>query len=200
MVSVYSTAIAIIGCGYIGLPLALAFSGKGYKVVGFDSDKTKVEQLNCGVDSSGENTTSLQDAIHSKQILFTAEVHDISACDTFIIAVPTPVDKINAPNLEYVKQAGKLIANAISIGQKKQVTILESTVYPGVTENVQAIVTSLFNNKKNKPKVHFAYSPERLSPGIGSPSLTTIKKVVSGDSPETHHLISLFYDYPRWNI
>ena len=154
--------VCVVGLGYVGLPLANAFS-KHLKVIGFDKDEEKVGKLN--------------DGNHEDNIEFTSDPSKIKQADFVIIAVPTPVTKSKEPDLSYVKSAAKTVGKNLKSGAT---VVLESTVYPGVTEEVVAPI--LERNSKMICGIDFyiGYSPERINPGDDAHALTKITKIVAG--------------------
>ncbi len=171
--------ISIIGLGYVGLPLALEFS-KYYSVVGFDIDIDRVRELKRNIDKTREvKKTTL---FKNKSISLTSDWKKIKKSDYFIITVPTPVNKKNEPNLDSLLQASKIVGQCI---EKKNIVVVESTVYPGVTENL--VVPHIEKQAKLKWKKDFniAYSPERINPGDTKHKLTNIKKVIGADNKNT---------------
>lgn len=176
--------IAVIGLGYVGLPLAVEF-GKKFKVLGFDINKTRIDELNNGVDRTLESTyEELKSAIH---LNFTSDEEDLSSCNIFIVTVPTPIDKFKAPNLSPLLQASKTIGKYL---KKEDIVIYESTVYPGCTEEDCVPVLEKNSNLKFNVDFFCGYSPERINPGDKINTLTKIKKVTSGSNPE----VALFVD------
>ena len=179
--------IAIIGLGYVGLPLAVEF-GKKIKVLGFDINKTRIDELNNGIDRTLESSyEELKSAI---QLNFSSNEEDLESCDIFIVTVPTPIDKFKAPNLTPLLQASKTIGKFLKSGD---IVIYESTVYPGCTE--EDCVPVLEKNSKLKFNVDFfcGYSPERINPGDKINTLTKIKKVTSGSTPEVAIIVDNLY-------
>ena len=179
--------IAVIGLGYVGLPLAIEFAKK-YKVVGFDIDKIRVKELKKGTDRTNE--VSKKNLLASSNIIFTTDPNNMKNCDFFILTVPTPITKNNKPDLSIIKKAVMIISQVL---KENSIVILESTVYPGVTENF--LVPILEKNSKFKHKKNFfvAYSPERINPGETKYKLTNIKKVVGADSRSTLVKVSKLY-------
>jgi len=165
--------VCVVGLGYVGLPLALAFS-KSLKVIGFDIDGEKLKALN-----NNQNPN----------ILFTNDPEDIRKADFIIIAVPTPVTKSKDPDLSYVKSASKIVSDNLKRGS---VVILESTVYPGVTEGIMEPILEE-SGLKCGTDFKIAYSPERINPGDGEHVLSTITKVVSGMDEETLEAVAELY-------
>jgi UDP-N-acetyl-D-galactosamine dehydrogenase len=179
--------IAIIGLGYVGLPLAVEF-GKQFDVLGFDINKTRIDELNKSIDRTLESTfEELKSAIH---LNFTSNEEDLKSCNIFIVTVPTPIDKFKAPNLLPLLKASKTIGKIL---KKGDIVIYESTVYPGCTE--EDCVPVLEENSKLKFNVDFfcGYSPERINPGDKFNTLTKIKKVTSGSNPEAAIFVDNLY-------
>ena len=177
--------IGIIGLGYVGLPLAIAFS-KYFKVIGFDVNSTRISTLNKSIDSNGDI-----DFVKSANILFTDNSNNLSEVNVFIVTVPTPVTVENIPDLSILKNATKLVAEYL---KKDDIVIFESTVYPGVTEEV--CVPILENNSRLNYNVDFfcAYSPERISPGADKYSLENVVKITSGSTIETATTVDELYE------
>lgn len=169
--------ICVFGLGYVGLPLAIEFS-KLFNVVGFDKSKKRVKELQIGID---KNNVISKNILLKSKINFTNEKSYIKNCDIFIITVPTPVNKIKLPNLLYLKEATKIVSKIL---KKQDIVIYESTVYPGLTEEI--LVPILERNSKLKYNKDFfvGYSPERISPGDKN-NIKDIKKVVSGSNKPT---------------
>ena len=183
----FNEKIAVIGLGYVGLPLATEFAKK-YKVIGFDIDTVRVKELKKGIDRTKEVTK--KNLLSTNNILYTTDPNNMKNCDFFILTVPTPITKNNKPDLSIVKQAAIVVARVI---KENSIVILESTVYPGVTEDF--LVPILEKNSKLKHKKHFfvAYSPERINPGETKYKLTNIKKVIGADSQSTLDKVSKIY-------
>ena len=171
--------IAIIGLGYVGLPLAHAFSKK-YEVVGYDIVQSRVDELNKGYDRTLElDNKQLNNAI-SNGMKFTTNLEDIKECNVFIVTVPTPIDKDNKPLLT------PLIKSSQSIGKvlkKDDIVIYESTVYPGVTEDVCVPELEKYSRLKFNEDFFCGYSPERINPGDKEHTVTKILKITSGSTP-----------------
>ena len=170
--------IAVIGLGYVGLPLAVEF-GRKRKVIGYDINQFRVSELKKGIDKTLETThKELKDAVN---LCYTSNLEDIQKCKIFIVTVPTPIDKNKQPNLSPLKDASEAVG---SILKKGDLVIYESTVYPGATEEVCVPIleniSGLFFNKD----FYCGYSPERINPGDKEHRITTIKKVTSGSTPE----------------
>ena len=170
--------IALIGLGYVGLPLAVEF-GKKRTVVGFDINPNRIEDLNRGIDSTLEITKEeLRCAVHSS---YTTNLDDIKDCEIFIITVPTPIDKHKRPNLTPLEMSSKVVG---SILKKGDIVIYESTVYPGATEEVCIPILEQQSGLTFNRDFYCGYSPERINPGDKEHRLTTIKKVTAGSSPD----------------
>ena len=181
--------ICIIGLGYVGLPLAHAFSSK-YQVVGFDINTKRIEELNNGFDRTEElNETQVKEAI-SNGMKFSLDINDIKDCNVFIVTVPTPIDKNNRPDLTPLIKSSQTVGKVL---KKDDIVIYESTVYPGVTEEV--CVPELENSSGMKFNVDFfcGYSPERINPGDKEHTVTKILKVTSGSTPQIATVVDELY-------
>jgi len=179
--------ICIIGLGYVGLPLAVEF-GKKRKVIGFDINVERIEELKTGYDSTLETSSlELQEAM---QLSYTTNINDIKNCQIYIITVPTPINKDKKPNLTPLKDSSKTVGKILDKGD---VVIYESTVYPGATEEI--CVPILEKNSGFKFNLDFfcGYSPERINPGDKEHRLTSIVKVTSGSSPEIANKVDNLY-------
>ena len=172
--------IAIIGLGYVGLPLAIEF-GKIYNTVGFDINQKRIEELKYSKDSTLSINHS--EFLESNLLSFTTEKDLIKECDVYIIAVPTPLDNNNQPDLQSLKSACKIVGKVLTPGN---LVIFESTVYPGATEELcvpilteQSKLTYIVEDNKNNQSEGFycGYSPERFAPGKGNLKITEIIKV-----------------------
>ncbi len=178
--------ICIVGLGYVGLPLAVAFSRKGYKVSGFDINKKRVAELQRGVDS----TNSVKEKeLKALKIRFSNDTGVIRDADMIIITVPTPITRFNTPNLKALKAATKTVAMNMKPGV---VVVYESTVYPGVTEEVCLPILKRYSGREYKKDFFIAYSPERISPGEKN-RVEEIKKIVSADDEETLRRVAGVY-------
>lgn len=169
--------IAIIGLGYVGLPLAFSFS-EYYETVGFDIDIDKIKNLN-----SKKNVSS--------SLLFTNDTQDISSANIYIITVPTPVDSDNLPDLSFLEASTRLVASFLT---KNDIVIYESTVYPGVTEDFCVPILENNSNLKYNSDFYCGYSPERINPGDQSKTLCDIVKVTSGSNKEVAEIIDSLYN------
>jgi len=181
--------IAIIGLGYVGLPLAHAFSEK-YEVVGFDINKSRIDELNDAYDRTLElNETQMKEAL-KRGMHFTTDLDAISECNIYIVTVPTPIDNSNRPDLT------PLIKSSESIGKvlkKGDIVIYESTVYPGVTEEVCVPVLEKTSRLTFNKDFFAGYSPERINPGDKEHTVTKILKVTSGSTPEIAKKVDELY-------
>ena len=170
--------IAVVGLGYVGLPLAVEF-GARRKVIGFDTNDARIKELKKGLDNTLETTNQeLKDAV---SLSYTNSLKDIKDCKIFIITVPTPVDKNKQPNLSPLKDASEAIG---SILKKGDLVIYESTVYPGATEEVCVPILENISGLSFNKDFYCGYSPERINPGDKEHRITSIKKVTSGSTPE----------------
>ena len=181
------TKIAIIGLGYVGLPLAIEF-GKIYETLGFDTNKSRIDELLMGKDSTREVT--FEDLNNSSMLRYTNRVEDIENCNFFIITVPTPIDKLNNPNLVPLQEASEAVGRFL---KKDDIVIYESTVYPGATEEVCVPILEQFSNLKYNQDFYCGYSPERINPGDKTHRLTMIKKVTSGSTEGTADRVDALY-------
>ena len=182
-----STPIAVVGLGYVGLPLAVEF-GRKRNVVGFDINESRIKELIEGVDRTLETTyEELKDAIH---LNFSNNLEDLKECKIFIITVPTPINKNKEPDLTHLKQASDAIG---SILKKGDIVIYESTVYPGATEEVCVPILQKKSGLIFNKEFYCGYSPERINPGDKEHRITTIKKVTSGSTPEIAKRVNELY-------
>ena len=180
--------IAIIGLGYVGLPLAVEF-GKKYSTTGFDINKKRIGELKLGIDLTKETT---KDEIeNSSRLNFTNDSKDISECNFFIITVPTPIDNAKRPDLQPLKEATKLVSKLLKPGDH---VIYESTVFPGCTEEICVPILEKTSSLTFNKDFFCGYSPERVNPGDKINTLTKIKKITSGSTPESGSLINDLYN------
>lgn len=180
-------SIAIIGLGYVGFPLAVEF-GKQYPTLGFDIDATRISELNQGYDRTQEVSDAQLKA--SAQLNFSSELNDLSGCNTFIVTVPTPIDHFKKPDLGPLLKASEMIGKVL---KKGDVVIYESTVYPGCTEEDCVPVLEKQSGLKFNEDFFCGYSPERINPGDKVNTLTKIKKVTSGSTPEIADWVDQLY-------
>ena len=182
-----SRKIAIIGLGYVGLPLAVAF-GATRDVVGFDINQSRVDALRRGEDHTLE--ASSEEIAAAARLSFTTDKADLRDCGIFIVTVPTPIDRANRPDLKPLIMASSLVGEVISPGA---VVIFESTVYPGCTEEVCAPLIEKHSGLRYNEGFFLGYSPERINPGDREHRLQTIVKVTSGSTPEAAEGIDALY-------
>ena len=179
--------IAVIGLGYVGLPLAVAF-GKKYKVIGFDIDASRIKALKNGVDHTLE--TTLEEIQTAQQLEFTDQLTELKNCTVYIITVPTPVDTLKQPDLKPLLKASEMIG---SILKKGDLVIYESTVYPGCTEEDCVPVLEKASQLKFNQDFYVGYSPERINPGDKINTLTKIIKVTSGSTTAIADKVDALY-------
>ena len=179
--------IGIIGLGYVGLPLAVEF-GKKYSTIGYDVSSYRVQELINGIDITGE--TSKLKIKSSLQLSFSSNIDDLSKCNIFIIAVPTPINKKNIPDLKMLLSATQSVA---SIVKKNDIVIYESTVYPGCTEEICVPLLQEESNLIYNQDFFCGYSPERINPGDKQHTISKIIKITSGSTPETADLVDNLY-------
>ena len=181
--------ICVIGLGYVGLPLAHAFSEK-YEVVGFDISQWRIDELSKGIDRTLElNETQVNEAIQNG-MKFSLDVEDIKDCNIYIVTVPTPIDKNKRPDLTPLIKASETIGKVL---KKDDIVIYESTVYPGATEEECVPVLEKFSNMKFNEDFFCGYSPERINPGDKEHTVTKILKVTSGSTPEIGKKVDELY-------
>ena len=178
--------ISVIGLGYVGLPLAVAF-GEKTPVIAFDIKKERIADLVSGVDNTLEVS---QDELQSAQIMFTTRPDDLKQANFHIVAVPTPIDEAKQPDLTPLLRASETIGSILKMGD---IVVYESTVYPGVTEEDCVPVLEKISGLKCGVDFFVGYSPERINPGDKEHSFTKITKVVSGQTPEILKIVSDVY-------
>jgi UDP-N-acetyl-D-galactosamine dehydrogenase len=188
--------IAIIGLGYVGLPLAIEF-GKKYKVLGFDINQSRIQELNLLVDRTNEaDLSGMKKAMELARtndglgLDFSASVQDLKKYNVFIVTVPTPIDQFKAPDLTPLLKASEMLGKVI---KKDDIVIYESTVYPGCTEEDCVPVLEKYSRLEFNKDFYCGYSPERINPGDKVNTLTTIKKVTSGSTPEIAEEVDQLY-------
>ncbi len=183
--------IAVIGLGYVGLPLARLFSTK-YRTIGYDLNAKRCEALMAGHDATLEVSDELlQDAIIHHGLLCTSDIEQIRDCNFYVVAVPTPVDINNRPDLRPLLGASETVGNVISAGD---IVVYESTVYPGVTEEECLPVVERVSGLKYNIDFFAGYSPERINPGDKEHTVEKIKKVTSGSTPEIADIVDSVYN------
>ena len=180
--------LGVIGLGYVGLPLAVEF-GKLLPVVGFDNNPRRIEELQAGYDRTLE--TASADLHGATQLTYSADASDLQNCNVFIVTVPTPVDSANRPDLTHLLNASETVARVMPFGS---IVIYESTVYPGATEEVCVPALEKFSNKVFNQDFFCGYSPERVNPGDKVNTLTKIKKITSGSTPEIAETVDRLYN------
>ena len=181
------TRVAVIGLGYVGLPLAVGF-GRQLETLGFDINAQRVAELQAHRDHTLEVTSEELKA--TTGLRFSADAGDLPSCNVFIVTVPTPIDDAKRPDLRPLESASRTVGRAIRPGD---VAIFESTVYPGATEEVCVPIIERESGLRYKIDFHVGYSPERINPGDREHRLETIMKVTSGSSPEAADFIDALY-------
>lgn len=182
-----NSRVAVIGLGYVGLPLAVEF-GKQRPTVGFDVNARRVAELESGTDSTGETAT--RDLQAATQLSFSTDLQDIANCNVYIVAVPTPIDQHRQPNLAPLISAAKTVGQVIKCGD---IVVFESTVYPGATEDDCLPVVEAASGLTLNTDFYAGYSPERINPGDKERTLTKIVKVTSGSTPAAAQVIDALY-------
>ena len=180
------TKIGVIGLGYVGMPLVVAFADR-YETVGFDIDEVRIEQLNRGHDVTGEVERAALAACTAK---FTDDDSALRDCNTYIITVPTPIDDNNVPLLRPLESASATVAKYLKSGD---VVVYESTVYPGATEEVCVPILEEASGLRFNQDFSVGYSPERINPGDKKRPLPSIVKITSGSTPETADYVDALY-------
>jgi len=178
--------VAIVGLGYVGLPIAVAF-GKRNPVIGFDISKAKIEELQKGFDRTGEvSTTDLK----ASRVTYTADPTELKKADFIIVAVPTPISEALQPDLKALRMSSELIGKNMSPGT---IVVYESTVYPGVTEDICLPILEKTSGLKSGVDFKVGYSPERINPGDKEHTLERIIKVVSAQDEESLEIVASTY-------
>ena len=186
-----TTKICVIGLGYVGLPLARLFSTK-FETIGFDMNQARVDALMAGHDSTLEvSDEQLLDAINNHGFRCTTLIEDIKDCNFYVVAVPTPVDENNRPDLRPLWRASETVGRVISKGD---IVVYESTVYPGVTEEECLPVVERISGLTFNKDFYAGYSPERINPGDKEHTVEKIKKVTSGSTPEIADIVDSVYN------
>ena len=179
--------IAVIGLGYVGLPLAVEF-GKKREVIGFDINQERITQLKVGNDSTLEIT--IQELKDSTKLSYTTNIDDIKDCEFYIVTVPTPIDKNKMPDLIPLEKASETVGKVL---KKGDIVIYESTVYPGATEEICVPILEQYSGLKFNQSFYCGYSPERINPGDKEHRVTTIKKVTSGSTVIVANIVDELY-------
>lgn len=181
--------ICIVGLGYVGLPLAHAFAMKGSSVIGFDKNQARIDELNMSYDRTLElNELQLNEVKNA--VLYTSIIEDIQGCNIYIVTVPTPIDSSNRPDLTPLIKSSQTIGKVL---KKDDIVIYESTVYPGVTEEVCVPELEKASGLKFNKDFYCGYSPERINPGDKEHTVTKILKVTSGSTPEIAEKVDKLY-------
>jgi UDP-N-acetyl-D-glucosamine/UDP-N-acetyl-D-galactosamine dehydrogenase len=179
--------IAVIGLGYVGLPLAVEF-GKKYSTVGFDNNPVRIKELKAGRDITLETTRAdLKAALH---LQFSSQIKDLKSSNVFIVTVPTPIDRYKRPDLSPLLKASETVGRVL---KKGDVVIYESTVYPGCTEEICVPALERFSALRFNKDFYCGYSPERINPGDKKHRLATIKKITSGSTPRIADFVNTLY-------
>ena len=183
--------VAVIGLGYVGLPLAVEF-GKNYQTIGFDINKERVTELSNGNDVTCEvSTKDLKEVLQNGNLSISSNINDLTTCNIFIVTVPTPIDQFKAPDLGPLLAASKMLGNIL---KKGDIVIYESTVYPGCTEEDCVPVLEKYSGMQYNKDFYCGYSPERINPGDKINTLTKIKKVTSGSNPKIAKVVDDLYN------
>lgn len=182
-----SVHIAVIGLGYVGLPLAVEFAKK-YKVTGLDINPSRIAELNNCYDRTLE--VSSEELKHSEWLMFTSDINDIGEADVYIVTVPTPIDDYKRPDLTPLIKASETVGRVL---KKGNIVVYESTVYPGCTEEECVPVLEKISGLKFNESFYCGYSPERINPGDKEHRVSTIKKIVSGSTPEAANALNVLY-------
>ncbi|MBB2145939.1 nucleotide sugar dehydrogenase [Pedobacter sp. LMG 31464] len=186
--------IAVIGLGYVGLPLAIEFAKK-YQVIGFDIDENRINELKTGIDTTLEANLDdlkevLEEKILSKGLVLSFDTSAIQNCSIYIVTVPTPIGHLKTPDLNFLLTASAMLGKIL---KKDDIVIYESTVYPGCTEEDCVPILEKYSKLKYNQDFFCGYSPERINPGDKINTLTKIKKVTSGSTPEIAQFINNLY-------
>jgi UDP-N-acetyl-D-glucosamine/UDP-N-acetyl-D-galactosamine dehydrogenase len=187
MLNLRRCRIAVVGLGYVGLPLAVEF-GKRYETLGFDVKPERIAQLRAGRDTTLEVTR--EELKSAAQLSFTTELADLKRCRVFIVTVPTPIDEYKRPDLTPLMRASESVGKVLRRGS---IVVYESTVYPGCTEEVCVPILERESGLKFNQDFFAGYSPERINPGDKQHRLTTIRKVTAGSTPEVAEFVDKLY-------
>ncbi|MBE0469750.1 MAG: Vi polysaccharide biosynthesis UDP-N-acetylglucosamine C-6 dehydrogenase TviB [Methyloprofundus sp.] len=182
-----NTTIAMIGLGYVGLPLAVEF-GKKYTTVGFDINKPRIDELKSGHDHTLE--VSDEELVEADKLSYSADINDIKTCNIYIVTVPTPINEYKQPDLSPLEKASALLGKVI---KQDDIVIYESTVYPGATEEVCIPILEQVSGLKFNENFYVGYSPERINPGDKEHRVTNILKVTSGSTPAIAEQVDQLY-------
>jgi len=186
-VSILDLKIAIIGLGYVGLPLAVEL-GKKYPTIGFDINQQRIKELIAGLDNTLE--VSVAELVESKQLNYSSDVAELKSANVYIVTVPTPIDEHKQPDLTPLEKASEMLGSVVSKGD---IVIYESTVYPGATEEVCVPIVEKVSGLTFNKDFYAGYSPERINPGDKEHRVTNILKVTSGSTPEIAETVDELY-------
>jgi len=181
------TVVCVVGLGYVGLPLALAFGRSSITTIGFDINKSRITSLRKAIDQSGEHTVA---EITSSKVTYSNDPTDIAKANFIVVAVPTPVTRVSQPDLTYIEQVSELIGKQL---KPHSIVVYESTVYPGVTEEVCVPILEKASGLKGGVDFKVGYSPERINPGDKEHTLEKVTKIVSGMDEESTRIIADTY-------
>ena len=187
MRKIEDTRIGVIGLGYVGLPLAVAF-GNRFPTIGFDINRARIAELEAGRDSSLEVTT--EELAATRTLSYSSDLNELADCNVYIVTVPTPIDRYKRPDLTPLQGASTTVGKLIKTGD---IVIFESTVYPGCTEEVCVPIIEAQSGLRFNQDFYAGYSPERINPGDKENRLSTIVKVTSGSTPEIADFINTLY-------
>jgi len=186
-VSILDLKIAIIGLGYVGLPLAVEF-GKKYPTIGFDINQERIKELKAGLDNTLEVTA--EELAESKRLNYSSDLAELKSANVYIVTVPTPIDEHKQPDLTPLEKASEMLGSVVSKGD---IVIYESTVYPGATEEVCVPIVEKVSSLTFNKDFYAGYSPERINPGDKEHRVTNILKVTSGSTPEIAETVDKLY-------
>ena len=179
--------IGIIGLGYVGLPLATEF-GKKFPTIGFDINQKRIDELNKGKDITNEIDSS--DFSNAKKLSFTSNSNELRECNYFIVTVPTPIDIDNQPDISALESASQTVGKLL---KKDDIVVYESTVYPGLTEEICVPILESVSDLKANEDFYYGYSPERINPGDKEHRITDIRKITSGSTEDASKKIDKLY-------
>lgn len=182
--------IGVIGLGYVGFPLACLFAKK-YQVIGYDINERRINEINAGIDSTNEVTPEALKNALANDMVCTNKVDDLRVCNMYVVAIPTPVDDFYNPELMPLKNASIVVGEVL---KKGDYVIYESTVYPGVTEEICAPILEEVSGLKLNEDFYLGYSPERINPGDKEHTVENIPKITSGSTPEAAEVIDELYN------
>ena len=181
-------SLSLVGLGYVGMPIAVEFAKRGVKVIGYDLNSSKIETYKSGIDPTNEVGN---EAIKNTAVEFTSKEEDLKRAKFHIVAVPTPVNNDHTPDLKPVESASEILGRNLTKGS---VIVFESTVYPGVTEDICVPILERASGLKCGIDFKVGYSPERINPGDKVHRLSTITKIVSGMDEETLDIVAKVYE------